>query len=275
MAETKIRITVEGNSVTGGKDVSISDFVQIIDTVRKLLAYAASEVLGKKGYDCDFVVSDYTYNNLVRVEITPQSLHRDSGQLITNLLAEHNKSLLSDNEKDSKNLSNKYLDSVFKLGKKSGVCIKIDAVSAALKSPVPIMETGRLMADAIKKIEVNREKETICKTAIIGCLKQLNLHVADKYAYVYPQNSKWNKVKILFQGSYKNQMIDCVDKMVEVSGVGRYHPRSFCPYEIKMEQITRLADGPPDISQFMGKFPHITGGKSVDEYMRELREEKD
>ncbi len=275
MADTKIRITVEGNSVTGGKDVSISDFVQIIDTVRKLLAYAASEVLGKKGYDCDFVVSDLTHNSPACVEITPQSLHRDSGQLITKLLAKNNKSLLSDNEKDSNNLSNEYLDGVFKLGKKSGVCIKIDAVSIASKPPVSIMETGRLMTDAIKRIEVNREKETICKTAIIGRLEQLNLHVADKYAYVYPQVSKWNKVKILFQGSDKQQIIDCVDKMVEVSGMGRYHSRSFCPYEIKMEKITQLADGAPDFSKFKGKFPHITGDKSVDEYMRDLREEKD
>ncbi len=271
MASTKIRITVKENSVIGDIDVSLSDFSQIIDTVRKLFNYAADEALGKQ-HQCGFMISSIRRNSPTVMEITPQSSKfANSGKIIAEQLIAQHKSLLSDNEIDNRNLSNEYLNNISELNKKSNISIKMEAISDS-GSRAPIMETGQPTTDAIKKIQ---EKETTCKTSVVGRLEQLNLHSTNKYVYVYPRISQWSAVKVLFQNSHKKDIIKCVDQIVEVGGMGHYDLHSFRPYMIEMESIERLGDVPLDFSKFRGKFSSITGGKSVDESMRELRDEEE
>ena len=67
-----------------------------------------------------------------------------------------------------------------------------------------------------------------------------------------------------------------MDNVAVMRGLGRYRPNDFHPYRIDVTNdddidILRPDSGAPKLSELEGAFPGLTGGKSVAEYLREIR----
>lgn len=258
--------------------MSLAQFVQIIDNSRALLNQAAEISLGKN--PCEFFVSGLTHQSPATIEISTRSLHQRAGECVVNELI---KQVHAFEKCDSDGLSDeslkmweKYLKPYENKKIKSSKILFINSTSDKLQEqPKVIMESSHEIVNAIKKA---REKETVCKTTVTGRVELLNLHNHDKLKLkVYPRVKEWNPVDVYFSESFKERVIKTMDKVVEISGIGHYRPHEFRPYKMKMDDIEQFPDEKdmPKFSEMRGKFPDITGGKTVDEYIKDLRSEWD
>lgn len=278
MSGPKIRITI--GSAAGNHDVPLPEFTRIVNSSYALLRNVAKIALGK-GHDCNFLLSGLSHSSPASMDITPASETRQFAALdIANELREESGVLASGNGANLPGSSLKawedFLSPCIK-DKISGLTIK-SLDSDSIVGDI-VMQTNRSMIEAVKKIRVEEKiwmEEIECQTSVTGKVELLNLHKR-KYLVVFSRVEEWNPVKVYFGKHIQDEAVKCVDKYVEIFGMGKHRSGDALPYEMKMDEIQRLPDEEdiPKFSKMRGIAPNITGGKSVQEYMDDIRKEWD
>lgn len=121
-------------------------------------------------------------------------------------------------------------------------------------------------------------QELVCYTSAKGKLELINLDGDGKFM-IHPLVDVWNSVEVSFNtkdAALKEAIISSADKVVEVYGKGYYREDGEAlPYKMELESIRRVPDSKdlPKLSDFAGVAPDITGGKSVEEFLDDRREE--
>ncbi len=186
----------------------------------------------------------------------------------------------------------------------SGVCAalrdvaggKADDVSdrmiAAMEKMVRPSEGGRLRFfrlgfDGAGRIDINAKfaakvKEAraldVCRhAAVSGIAELLDLRGGESKKIrmvLHPQIG--DDVICLVRRELKNLAISAVDKIAAVRGMGEYRPNSFFPHKIEVEEegdFDVFDADTPQLSEFEGAFPGLTGGMKTEDYLREIRGE--
>ena len=280
MGDAKIIITVEGAG-SDSRNVSLLNFSKIVDACRKLLQDSAKIKMGEE-HMCDFLVSDLSHNSPLSMAITPVGgLWGPPGTVIAEELERQVKLIASG---DSDSLPDATLDRWGELvgcrGKKRANKIKMESVfsdrhlSASRKTL--IFEANDKMSADIRTIKKARAVELVCVTSFIGQVELINLHGGGQIK-VYPRVSEWAPVDVSFPPDKKAKVIAAIDQFAEISGEGRYRPGAPLPHKMEMDDIEVLpeADAMPKLSEMWGCMPGITGGKSVQKFLDDLREEEE
>ena len=273
MGDAKIIITVEGAG-SDSRNISLLDFSKVVETCRNLLENSAKITMGKDHSKCDFLVSDLSHSSPASMTITPVG-GGHPGPMIAAELERQVKLIVSG---DSDSLSDAVLEKWGDLvhGKKGVRRVKMESVfsgpHASANQKKLILKADEKMSVAIKEA---RAVESACTTSFVGRVEVIDLH-GDGKIKVYPRVPEWDPVIVSFSGDKKTEVIAAIDKFAEISGKGRYRPGAPLPYKMKMDTIDVLpeADAMPKLSEMWGSMPDITGGKSVQEYLDDLREEE-
>ena len=278
MGDEKIIITVEGAG-SDSRNISLLDFYKIVDTCRKLLQNSAKITMGKK-HMCDFLISDISHSSPVCMTLTPvgrKAGYLGLGAIIAEELEGQVKRITSG---DSDSLSNATLNgweslASFRASNSVGNIKLASAPSgnhAAAKRP--ILDTDDGMSAFLAAIKKARAVELTGVTSLIGKIEVIDLHGSGTIK-VYPRVSKWAPVTVSFSPDKKIAVIAAIEKFAKISGNGHYRPNSPLPYKMEMDTIDLLPEtsAAPKLSEMWGYMSGITGGKSVQEYLDDLRKE--
>ena len=110
-----------------------------------------------------------------------------------------------------------------------------------------------------------------CSTSIIGYLKIINF-IDNKFTVDYGIK-EWNTTEVFFNEEANKKIIPCINERVEVKGNAYYKKDVPRPYKMNMHSIRKIVVDPnaPKLSEMWGCMPDITGGKSVQEYLDDIR----
>lgn len=268
MSSPKIRITI--GSEEDSHDVPFSEFARVVNNSYALIKNAAGIALGK-GHDCSFLLSDLSHSSPASMDIISRSnIQPHAAQYIASRLKEESSDLVNGKGVDLPGSSLELWKSFVHPRMKNRISgLRIESVDSGSVSN--IMQTDKDIVEAIKKIQ---REEIKCQTSVVGKIELLNFHNR-RYLKVYPRVKKWNPVRVYFEENLRKDVIECVDKYAEIYGVGKHYPRHTLPYEMKMDRIRPLPDeeSVPKLFEMRGIAPNITGGKSVQEYLDDIREE--
>ena len=277
MSDTKIIITVEGTE-ENGRDISLSDFSKIVDTCRKLIENSAKVTMGEK-HMCIFLVSGLSHSSPASMEVTPVGGRVENpGAIITQEMEGQVEQIKSG---DSNFLSKATLDgweSLASFPASSSVRkMKLEYMPcgdhAATKRP--ILKVDGKMSGFLADIKKARAVELTGMTSCIGEVKLIDLHGGGKIK-VYPRVPTWAPVVVSFSPDKKAEVINAIDKVAKISGKGHYRSDSPLPYKMEMDAIDILpeAGAAPKLSEMRGYMSGMTDGKSVQEYLDDLRKEE-
>ena len=124
-----------------------------------------------------------------------------------------------------------------------------------------------------QKEEEFYERERTCTTTVEGLLQYINLTSNPKIAVHSPV---FPKIICHFQDALFEEIKSGLGKKVAVTGQGTYRKFEDYPYtidinEIKILEHENLKDF--DVSKFRGCMPEITGDLTVDQYIKNIRNE--
>jgi hypothetical protein len=110
--------------------------------------------------------------------------------------------------------------------------------------------------------------------SITGKIERLNIHAGQNVFTVYP-TSKKPPLRCLFRKQLRNDVVAAVGKYVRVYGRLKYKLRDTNPYEMLAHEIELYPDESnlPSLSDLWGIAPNITGGKSSEDFIRDMRDE--
>ena len=114
-----------------------------------------------------------------------------------------------------------------------------------------------------------------CVTQIIGYLRELNeLKLTFK---LVSRIAEWNTTQVSFTPAQKPIVSALADKLIEVRGPAYYSGETPMPDKMSIIKISEIKIDPnaPKLSEMWGAFPDITGGLSVQDYLRAIRSEDD
>jgi hypothetical protein len=112
--------------------------------------------------------------------------------------------------------------------------------------------------------------------SITGMLDQINIHNQQNSFFLYPTDG--GRVRCLFPKSLKKDIINGIGKYVEVTGELKYKQVNLdIPFEIRVEGFEVLSDpnegNIPKLGDLWGIAPNILEGKSVEQFVWEIRNE--
>jgi hypothetical protein len=110
--------------------------------------------------------------------------------------------------------------------------------------------------------------------SVTGMLERLNIHSGQNTFTVYPTSNR-PQLRCLFGKELRTQVVMAVGKYVSVYGRLKYKSRDAYPYEMMARRIEAYPDQSelPSLSALWGIAPNLTGGKSSDDFIRDIRNE--
>ena len=129
----------------------------------------------------------------------------------------------------------------------------------------------------LHQVDRARAHEFTCRTVVSGPAKMLDLRKEEKEGEIKIKIMRpEGEVTCILGKHLHKQAINALNKVAVIRGLGRYRPNDFYPYQIKVTNdddidIIHPDSGAPKLSELEGAFPGLTGGKSVAEYLREIR----
>lgn len=268
MEHPKLKITIESRKLVG-HGLTTPEFVNIAHHWCNLLKQAITSVLGKNS-KYNFYLTDLSHNSPALIESTfPVSLQNE-GERVIEKIKEQGDKLQSD---DSTGVAEDFLgrfEDMLLFPAKNNIYIKMESVLGG-KTEL-MLDNGERTVVALQNL---RLLDMECQTYAVGILEWLNIHGKANQLKIYPRVSGWKQITVTFDDALKSDVIASIGKHVKVSGLGRFRPGAFLPHTIKMENMETFLDDKdiPKLSELRGKFPNITGGRSVEEYLRNLRTE--
>ena len=118
-----------------------------------------------------------------------------------------------------------------------------------------------------------RLEETVIST-IDGKLEQINIHNNANTFRIYPSLPVASSVNCKFTQELLEHVQGALGSFVSVSGECFYRPDAPFPYKIKVQEMRVLPPSSelPSLSELRGIAPEATGGKSSEQFVRELRD---
>ena len=113
-----------------------------------------------------------------------------------------------------------------------------------------------------------------CVTQIIGYLRDLD-EVELSFKLV-SRITEWNVTQVHFTLKQKPSICALNNKLVEIRGPAYYSGETPMPDKMGIMEISEIKIDPnaPKLSEMWGAIPNITGGLSVQDYLREIRPEE-
>lgn len=284
----KIRIVMEGTPANGN-NIPLSEFARIIDSFLKLLKETQKDAKKDKNHsDCNFFISRLSHSSPACLEIMTAGAKPGEVAAIFNSLFAQKQMIKSDAKSDAKiNKANseednalsktllKRWETLVKYNDDYVGSLKIESANVRLAKPAAkSISVSDIKAD-IKRVCKIRSKELVCRTSFRGWVEEINLHEKGQLK-VYPRVPQWNTVSVNFDVNDKElkaTVIQSIGKAAEISGMARYRPNLALPYQMKMEEMRILPDDKdlPKLSDLEGAYPNITSGRTVQEFMDDIR----
>ena len=126
-----------------------------------------------------------------------------------------------------------------------------------------------------EKLSNARRLEEKVTSTIDGKLEQINIHNNANTFRIYPSLPGASSVSCKFPHELLDHVQDALGSFVSVSGECFYRPDSAFPYKIKVQEMRVLPPSGelPSLSELRGIAPEATGGKSSEQFVRELRDQ--
>ncbi len=121
-----------------------------------------------------------------------------------------------------------------------------------------------------------RMEERVVST-IDGRLERINIHNNANTFGIYPTLPMVSPVRCTFPQELLEQVLGALGSFVSVSGECLYRPEASFPYRMDVHDMTVLPppESLPSLSDLYGIAPDATGGKSSEQFVRELRDRWD
>ena len=125
-----------------------------------------------------------------------------------------------------------------------------------------------------EKLSNARRSEEKVTSTIDGKLEQINIHNNANTFRIYPSLPGASSVNCKFPQELLEHVQGALGSFVSVSGECLYRPDSAFPYKIKIQEMHILPPTSelPSLSELRGIAPEATGGKSSEQFVRELRD---
>ena len=122
-----------------------------------------------------------------------------------------------------------------------------------------------------------RSEESIEISTIDGVLKEINIHSNPHTFKIYDASFASATIKCQFPKELLEQVKGALGHGVFVSGEFFYRPNTSIPYKIIVQKIEVLPPSSdlPSFSDLKGIAPGITGNKTPENFVRELRNQWD
>ena len=269
MKSPKIKISVERSKDLVGNELTVPEFLNAALQGYQLLKQAAISALGKN-VKYDIPLSNLSHSSPACMECTlpSEGRYRDQGNRVLAKFAEQSEYLRSGARQGvPDDFLRRYDDALVKPHNKK-ISIKFESDEQGI-----ILDNGERTISVVKNMfPQNAEIQTYA----VGRLDWLNIH-GKKRLKIYPEIEGTKPITVDFGNDFWDNVIKSIGKIVKISGVGRYHPGAFLPHYIKMGKIELIPDGDalPQLSDMYGEFPDITGDKTVEDYLRDLRAKTD
>jgi len=265
--ENRISFQIEGLEKDGG-DLRFNIFIQQLDLIKKALS-ETQKLLS---------ATQKTFIKVVDLE------HNSPAQIVVEITSEK-----AGDEIVGRQVANKFINSFEEIEKgKYPENFTYDTF-VAYKNIVSLKEKNKLreikifrngnvplnLDDTSKKIEKIMGKDQYELGSYTGFLDWINIH-NQNILYIYP-TSNLPKLKCTFSKKIKDDVIRSIGRYVTVYGEKVFKPAvpGFAPYEMKITNIKihREKEDLPKLSDFIGIAPNITGNKSSEDYIRDIRDE--
>ena len=281
MADERLIVRMDGLSEDGGAILG-RHFMGVISNTLALLKQADKEqAAGEKGPKSDFFVVDASHNSPYQVEIACQLQggDRSSYPAINSPVLAVDNAFRNIQKGKADNISAPMMAKIEKL---------IDPCRAKASHRLKFLEIGfvngrdntplvPIDSSFIDQVHQSRAREFACHTVVSGPAEMLDLRKKKKGGKIQMKVLRLGgEVTCILDSNLHERAINAMGKVAVVRGLGHYRPNAFHPYQIEVTNdndidILDLNSGAPKLSELEGAFPGLTGGKSVAEYLREIR----
>lgn len=164
---------------------------------------------------------------------------------------------------DLKGISEKMIDAARNLVEGQGAGFQRIGVQWGHRSVAIDADMARVLAeqDARSAVEWG---------TVRGRVERYNSHDRARHFYLYPRDG--GRVKCVFDPSMTTKAAEVVEHDVTVTGRLKHRPGEWTPHECEVERIERHRDDGELPLMRVGMYPGITGEKSVEDHLQELRD---
>jgi len=261
-------VHLEGLDQDGG-DVRLANFLNDLDTVRKLLNASDKIVSRERKPTSDYRISGLIHESPAAIYLTAEP-HDQTKNFFDQTIEYLFSSLVSirDYRVIPGNATNAFLDNAVRL--KEGLGTRFKRLW---------LETGKDRTAAIDKKLKDALDDLISSTivswgSVKGVVELFNSH-SDPCAFnIYTDYGPQN-VKCVFKRSMMDKAVEAVNHTVTVTGELKYRPRKLTPYECSVEEIEiHPSDRElPRLEELYGIAPDATGDVKTLEFIRGIRDE--
>ena len=256
-------------------------FIPAFDALRGLMGKIAEKQTGKKkSADVRLLVAELSHSSPVRGGISVVST--DGNGLARAITAGAEDVFLRVQGEEGDDIPNAelgFVESIVRGYRKNQLLsMKIQRMNGRA-SPYSSVEVTPDFVESLARIRQSRQ-EIRCVTTIAGEVEALDLHSSRIKLKIYPEIGK--PVECRFHQNAREKALEAIGHRAAITGEARYRPDASrpniqIPYRIDADangiEIFEIGPDSPKISDFMGAFPNLTGGKPTLEYLRELRGE--
>lgn len=264
--QKKIVIRLEGKESESGH-VQLSEFVERLESLRKLLRQIDLHVSGTKSPTIDYQITNLSHSSPATVEISPRALPKqiDNSTAVldsffrgldyvreTNHVPDDLPYAILDAYKE-------FIEHPFK---------NLSSFSVGLDDGNPIVVSDELSYALEKALSGEFKNDG----SMSGLLEAINIHGPSKKFTIYPLAGP-AKLECHFPDSKLEDAINAINHHVCVIGTFKYRSKSTHPHEV---QVREMEVYPPDnklpsLSSLRGIAPNATGGKDSVAFVREMR----
>ena len=264
--ENRISFQIEGLEKDGG-DLRFNVFIQQLDLIKKALS-ETQKLLS---------AAPKTFIKVVDLQ------HKSPARVVVEITSESAQDVII-----GKRVASKFINSFEEIEKgKYPENFTYDTF-VAYKNIVSLKEKNKIkeikifrngniplnLEDTTKNIEKIMGKDQYEIGSYTGFLDWINIH-NQNILYIYP-TSNLPKLKCTFSKNIKDDVIRSIGRYVTVYGEKVFKPvvPGFAPYEMNITNIKihREKGNLPKLSDFLGIAPNITGDKSSEDYIRDIRD---
>ena len=278
--EERLIVRMDGLSEDGGAILG-RHFMSVLRNALALLKQAEKEqaqAVGNKGPKSDFFVVDASHSSPYQMEITYRPAGGEGFLFPGPVLAVSNAFREIQSGK-ADNISAPMMAKVEKLIDpcREETSHRLGLLNLGFVNGRDIAPSVPIDSSFMRQVDQSRAHEFICRTVVSGPAKMLDLRKEEKGGDIKMKIMRpEGEVTCILGRHLRKQAINAMDNVAVMRGLGRYRPNDFHPYRIDVTNDDDIDILPPDLgapklSELEGAFPGLTGGKSVAEYLREIR----
>ncbi len=251
------------------RNLRFADFVGQCEALRKALVHTESAVT-KRAERLDWQVVRMTYSSPATITVEPELPEEQAdfpdhrSRVVRRFL--DNWHALSEEKRVPEDLDRQALDAYKAV---SGYVRKGRIRATISTGELPSVEVS---GDVERLIDHTLEQETTVMGSVKGTLEYLNIHAHSRDIRIYPKIGPDRVV-----GRIPRQLVqkagEAMGREVRATGELTYRARDNFPAYIQVRQLEVLPrdEDLPSMMEIKGIAPNLTGGKSSEAFVRELR----